>query len=68
MNLKKITLLALIGISINSLVKLVFLFSNISLRYTTINRIEEVVDLLMYITIVLFFYVLWRNQIDSKEN
>ena|GEM_PF-5333510 len=72
MNLKKVTLLALIGISLDSLIKL-FLFISyvfkINLNLSSgIYSFAQVVDLFAYSTIVLFLYVLWKNQSDSKEN
>jgi len=71
-NLKKVTLLALIGISLDSLIKL-FLFISyvfkINLNLSSgIYSFAQVVDLFAYSTIVLFLYVLWKNQSDSKEN
>jgi len=70
MNLKKITLLALIGVFLDSLIKLVFLISHVSGvdLSSGIYSIAQVVDLFAYSTIVLFLYVLWKNQSDSKEN
>ncbi|MDR3599166.1 MAG: hypothetical protein P4L49_01560 [Desulfosporosinus sp.] len=64
MNFKKITLLALIGISIDALVKLSLFISNISklILNSGIYSVAQIIDLFAYSTIVLFLYVLWKNQ------
>lgn len=66
--LKKLTLSALIAISLNCLIRLLFLILfSIDIRMEMYLTLTGLTDLLANIAIALFLFVLWKNQKDIKE-